>query len=647
LPSGIVYTGSTPSVWAGKDLYYNGNCGTNCQYFKHSQYGSGGGHGFYGSGTVTAANSYLGTTTPAYNGYTPMDYITTANQMVALRDSLLAGTTPGKKPAPYYLSDSTRIKYQKTWTQWRDLYCGSDCQSQKGSYLTPADWNLIYEKVNLSAPALLQNGYMYIVMDSASTQQLANISTAQASVLLTHNFIFYFKGNSTSVKNAFGNTSDSRVVWWSRTGFSEFGTAQPVYGIIYAQAGSITTVQNTLRVHGQVLIADPTKNISTNTAIEVWYDSTVLADISASTGLMRQIGTSDSPTQQPSAISAPYVFTLLSSRLDVGLESEVWGPTKVDLSSSNVRQFGRSLALTPQIIPVTEDIFTNWNDFIALNPVNGVVLPDSLASGCSAPQPVSTSSVVFSTPGTYVVSYRADCSSGNSPTANLIVWVKPPSVSVVSSSSMSGSSSSAGAGSSSSMGSGGSDTTGTSSSSDASGMAYKFMYNLNNPSSCFPTIVDTIPIGLAIYNGSGQVVDLTHFRATYFIKSSTKSASNWTYVTPEDVYPSADIEVQFFNVLSPVVNVLGNRFNVIARITWNPVVGSTVLMGSGVQGYFRGLKLAGKNHYYSSATNDYSYPGSCPNEWSENPYVVFERRGANDTTWTPVAGEMPEFSYVP
>lgn len=627
MPAGIQYAGAQPYVQAGRDVFYDGNCGSNCPFILHSLQSGYAGYGFYAKGVATAARSYLGTEIPPYHGYTPMDFITTADRMVKIRDSLLAGSVAGQKTVPYYLSDSIRIKYQKTWEYWRDNYCGTSCQSQKNAYLTAGDWNAIYEKVAETNASLLQDGYMYVVMDSTWMGQLDNMTTAQEGEILAHNFIFYFT-KDVSLKKAYGNTADSRVVWWSRTAFGEFGSKNPIYGIIYAQNGGIT-ISSSLRVHGQLLLANPTSNISSNASLEVWYDNAILADISSKTGLLRPTGSPDSPSMGNTAVRSPIVLSLLSPRLDVGQQSEVWGPTNLDLAPSAVKSFDRSLNLVPAMVSVLKKKYADWAAFDAGNPdlVQDVVYPDTLRAHCGT-LARGTNAVDFSKPGTYLVPYSIIC-SGTTLTSNLVVWVKPDTV-FASSSSISTSSSSS---STPVVVSSSSTEVEASSSSETSnvGLVFKFMYHGLSSASCFGSTTASIPLDFSLYNGSIYPVNMADFRFSYFIGSS--SPTTWSYVVPSKVQNMTSAVTVIYDTLGRALY-YNAGYNLRAMVTFES---NTLLSQSAAS--FENLVL--KSTFVSNAKGDYSYLywNRCPDALETNDYIVVERKV--NGVWGVIRGKLP------
>lgn len=418
---------NTPNLNAGTDLFVDVNCGMMCPYFEYSKYPGSSGRCFIKLGwlwgTVGSCNS--GAAVPTYGGLIPMTYITDADEMSATKALLTAGS--GKKPIPYYLSDSTRIIYQKAWTYLRDNFCGSSCQSSSTDFLTAADWNHIYDSVKTTHPDYLQSGYLYVVLDSVGSIKWANMSGVGASdMLLDRNFVFYFRSDP-QLKYAYGNTSTSRVVWWSKTGFDELHSVSPIYGILYAQNGDIKITNGEFSLHGQFILANDTKNITTNDSLHVWFDNDVLEDIATSTGLLRVPGSTDNPTPPPQQVTAPWTISLLSPRLQVETASLKWGTSDVS-NWGDTKQFGRSAVVLPNLISAQVGDYSNWNDLISAKAVSAFVLPDSEATKCGVtPQPLSstTSAIDFTKDGSWNVTYLASCGDGVTASANLVVWLRP------------------------------------------------------------------------------------------------------------------------------------------------------------------------------------------------------------------------------
>jgi len=89
--------------------------------------------------------------------------------------------------------------------------------------------------------------------------------------------------------------------------------------------------------------------------------------------------------------------------------------------------------LLPSIISATVGEYSTWSDLIAAKQVSRIVVPDSEATKCGViPEATSatTSAIDFTIPGTWNVTYLANCTDGNTVSANLVVWIKPTGTAV-------------------------------------------------------------------------------------------------------------------------------------------------------------------------------------------------------------------------
>lgn len=268
------YIESNEEVWI--------NTGANPDGSSRFQYK--GSHAFYAAGAEipTYTGSATGTALegPVYGSINPRDYVTMANDLSELEDKLNASS---KKPLPYELDLESFQDYDETWQYWRNL-ASPGCTYQNPSYALKAEeWNCVHSYIVKNYPDKMKNGYLFVNLTGASFN-----TNYVGTGVLSHNFIFR-DTDSPNPTNLWGNTSDSRVVWWFPNGAGQATLisvpAQDIYGVIFTE-GDLDVGGAGLRVHGQVLTAKNGKFSGNGGPIEAWFDKAVLNDLASMTGVM-------------------------------------------------------------------------------------------------------------------------------------------------------------------------------------------------------------------------------------------------------------------------------------------------------------------------------------------------------------------------
>lgn len=278
--TGVVFdaTGSG-SIQSEEDIWINAAANPSGSRFQYK-----GSHAFYA--TDAEMPTYTGTATgtalegPIYGSINPRDYVTMANDLSELEDKLDASS---KKPLPYELDLESFQDYDETWVYWRNL-ASPGCTYQNSSHaLRAEEWNCVHSYVVQNYPDKMKNGYLFVNLTGASFN-----TNYMGTGVLSHNFIFR-DTDSPNPTNLWGNTSDSRVVWWFPNGASQAtlisNPAQDIYGVIYTEA-TLDVGAAGLKVHGQVVTANNGKISGNGGPIEAWFDKAVLNDLASMTGVM-------------------------------------------------------------------------------------------------------------------------------------------------------------------------------------------------------------------------------------------------------------------------------------------------------------------------------------------------------------------------
>lgn len=410
--------------------------------------------------------------------------------------------------------------------------------------------------------------------------------------------------------------------------------------VIYSQKGlqfGLGVFNGNIVINNTAGATDRTQTTDDTGVRTFRYDADVLNDLITS-GLF--LDADGNPLGGGSTlVYSPRLLTLLSPRLEVKLAGERWGSTTMDLSSAV--SFGRSLHVVPAMVIAEAGEFTSWSAFAAQRAIEGYVLPVTSREGCSEPAPLSTSGVDFATAGTYTVQFYSTCDVGNSPTGNLIVWVVPAGATAASGTS-SGASSSAGtsAGSSAVASSAvvySSAAASSSSTAVSGGIAYKFKMAGTCPASG-----STLRFGVRIANNTGSVLNLKHYRLTFFMNDGY-AASSWAR-QPGSPWNSSyqdnvkDISLAFTDLVAGGTS--PRLYNRMVQVGWN----ADTYVVSGAEAGFNDLSLIHSD--WSSTINgadDYSYDG-CASEYSVNDYVLFESDLSGN--WEVVSGTAPEYALL-
>jgi len=388
----------------------------------------------------TYASTWDGYVSPA--SWTFPNTVTDADQLVSIRANIAAAST--FKKAPFGLSDATinakKIAWgslftNSTYTSWSSSCDALDASDNEWTNNTPRA-KVIQCIIDQMPDSLKYNGYPVLDLSSCyfsskapSTEKISgkaiviiNSGTEYfPATTSTGRLLIYYRGtDADQVLGISGSGSDTcNCALYSKTGLA--------FSKGYFRGTTILDLSSTGRSY-----------TSGTGSLTFDYNSSVLSDL-ASTGVMTDtngviIG---STPPSSSSVSTPYTISLLSPRLQVDVQSQVFGPTTVD--TANAINFNRTLILVPSLISFTKNDFTSWSDLFAKFPVVGYVKPDS--TGCGVLSTPSISGLDITHDTTYVIPYSRTC-GGDVPSANLVVWVKPLATSAASGTSATGTSSS-------------------------------------------------------------------------------------------------------------------------------------------------------------------------------------------------------------
>lgn len=581
----------------------------------------------------------------AASAWTTPKVITAATQLTDIAAKLGGGTD---KEVPFTLS-ATSIAHiaDSLGTRWGTLFPNpqsaggwrAQCDSRdasEGVYTTNQVRTTVLQCLAEEMPdSVRYNGH--VLLDLRGTYWNANLVTEK----LSDSYVILVDQGPITLPPT---TAAGRILVYYT------GTVNPVIQVvgadtcncvIYSQKGlqfGLGVFNGNIVINNTSGATDRTQTTNATGVRTFRYDADVLNDLITS-GLF--LDADGNPLGGGSTlVYSPRLLALLSPRLEVKLVGERWGSTTMDLSSAV--SFGRSLHVVPAMVIAEAGEFTSWSAFAAQRAIAGYVLPVTSRDGCSEPAPLSTSGVDFATAGTYTVQFYSTCDVGNSPTGNLIVWVVPAGSTAASSGSgtSSGTSSAAGtsAGSSTAASSAAASSAATSSSSAAAsgGVTYEFKITGTCPASG-----NTLQFGVLITNNLGSVLNLKHYRLTFFMNDgyaasswARQPGSPWNGTYQDNV---KDVTLAFSDLVAGGTS--PRLYNRMVRVGWN----ADTYVVSGAEAGFNDLSLIHLDWSSINGADDYSYDG-CTSEYVVNDYVLFESDLSGN--WEVVSGTAPDYALL-
>lgn len=339
---------------------------------------------------------------PGYNGINPEDTVHMANELSELIAQLDSATH--KKPLPYVLSEDTVDKWAKNWAEYRDNF-GTGCGIVNKNPMNADDWNCIYENVATNAPDLLNAGFLYVNLQGL---QLNNLESIPASELV-HNFVFEVVEGFNPLL-LYSNSSNSRVIWWLRNKAGQVrvrgsGANPRIWGLIYVE-GIFDTGGDGIDIHGQIVIGNGGSLNSNGGPLEVWFDTDVLNDLVANTGMFYGDDIDNDPTD---ALPTPYTlysFNPLSPYLKVNVMAEYLDDDLTD--TTNLQKPSPGFYFMPDIAVIQE------GDDRTLQQIqqDAGVIKKYVGGGNSslcAPTPTQAITPPWNTQGKHIIKYLSNC----------------------------------------------------------------------------------------------------------------------------------------------------------------------------------------------------------------------------------------------
>jgi len=394
IAAGAVTYSNGGYIKAGKDMLVNSAVDPSGNRFTFA-----GSHGFYVSGAETPVSTGLGALHegPLFDGLTPGSYVTRADDLDELKDKL--STSAQKKPQPYQLSMDTFNLYQKKWSSWRD-FAATVCGVGGRSALTADNWNCVYEYVQKSNPELMKNGYLYVDLTGQG-----NNDTEVGTSTLTHNFVFY----RTDVLNPlrlYGNTPDSRVIWWLPNGGGQIRIvstlSNEIYGVLYLGANS-DFGGNAMKVHGQMMVANNANIFGNGAAVETWYDKSVLNDLASQTGMMVGDGINTGTTATGGSTKIAEFYPLAPT---LRVRSIAESMEESAVNTTNLVVLGPGVVFNPSFAIVEQGDNRPVADIIRDEGIDTVYVQGATAGTC-APTQTSGATPPWNTVGNNAVTFQS------------------------------------------------------------------------------------------------------------------------------------------------------------------------------------------------------------------------------------------------
>ncbi|NLB62929.1 MAG: hypothetical protein GX801_02315 [Fibrobacter sp.] len=323
---------------------------------------------------------------------------------------LLAKLNEGgkSKAAPYNLSQDTVDKYlnisgsRHTWS-WYKSEVGSSCVWSNQDYITPLEMDCIHTWVTNNKPQWLKEGYLF--MDIA---EMKNIPES-VPTKLTYNYVIY-SSNPPNPARIYGNTADSRIIYWFPNGAAQARVVTPdreIYGIIYSGGMFDVGGNDNIRIHGQMLAVDGGAIKTNGGGIEAWHDKEVLSDLASQTGMMEGPAISDPSTGESSEnVEMVTTYSLVSPYLNVDTKSQYLQADLIDTASAE--PLGPSVVFVPNYAFVKKDENLEVRDIMGRTNVDTLWLFGASKESCS----IGLDSLYgddWSIEGTHLIRFRLSC----------------------------------------------------------------------------------------------------------------------------------------------------------------------------------------------------------------------------------------------